>query len=184
MVVNYPIKEVLIDMFDCGDFTLDSEMHKFCVPWFTIQVASIGTEMFVAAWNNHPISGKIYLLSYNTSHEKVGLNPVTRHGQQHGVPIISMRNNNKARPTGPSVVPSVTDAVHMYQQMGGGHLQDPHQVRRDPLCPAKQELCKVAFCGSYPSFETIFSSLVNGDTTMFRNALKFFIDVTFRLSFS
>ena len=56
--VNYPIKQVLVDMLDSGDFSLDREMHKFCVSWFTVQVASSGIELFVAAWNNHPIPGK------------------------------------------------------------------------------------------------------------------------------
>ena len=55
--VNYPIKEVLIDMLEKGDFSLDAEWHKFCVSWFAIQVASIGIEMFVAAWNDHSIPG-------------------------------------------------------------------------------------------------------------------------------
>lgn len=56
--VNYPIKKVLVDMLNSGDFSLDREMHKICVSWLTVQVASCGIELFVAGCNNHPIPGK------------------------------------------------------------------------------------------------------------------------------
>ena len=55
--VNYPIKEVLIDMLETGNFSMDNDREKFCVSWFTIQVAAIGVQLFVAAWNEHPIPG-------------------------------------------------------------------------------------------------------------------------------
>lgn len=58
--VNYPIKEVLIDMMERGDFSLDDDLHKYCVSWLTIKVAAIGIESFVAAWNEHPIPGTPY----------------------------------------------------------------------------------------------------------------------------
>ena len=55
--VNYPVKEVLIDMMESGDFSLDSDLDKFCVSWFSIQVAAVGIQLFVASWNTHPIPG-------------------------------------------------------------------------------------------------------------------------------
>ena len=66
--VNYPIKEVLVDMLERGDFSLDAEWHKFCVSWFVIQVASTGIELFVAAWNDHPIPGIMLKLIYCLLH--------------------------------------------------------------------------------------------------------------------
>ena len=68
-----------------------------------------------------------------------------------------------------SVLPSVSDAVHMYSQTGG-RLQDPHQVGIDPLTTVKHDIRQLAFFEKYPSFQTIFSRLVNGDSTMFRDA--------------
>ena len=59
--INYPIKEVLVNMLESGDFNLDVEWHRYCVSWFAIQVASAGTELFVPAWNDHPIPGNIGL---------------------------------------------------------------------------------------------------------------------------
>ena len=55
--VNYPIKTVLIDMMESGDFSLDNDCEKNGVSWFAIKVAAVGIELFVASWNEHPIPG-------------------------------------------------------------------------------------------------------------------------------
>lgn len=55
--INYPIKAVLLDMLENGNFSLDIDLDKYCVSWFTIQVAAAGVELFVTAWNSHPIPG-------------------------------------------------------------------------------------------------------------------------------
>ena len=48
------IKEVLVNMLESGDLNLNVEWHRYCV---AIQVASAGIEIFVPAWNDHPIPG-------------------------------------------------------------------------------------------------------------------------------
>ena len=53
--VNYPIKRILIDMMESGNFSLDDDWDKFCVSWFAIKVAAVGIELFIASWNEHPI---------------------------------------------------------------------------------------------------------------------------------
>ena len=55
--VNYPVKRVLLDMVENGDINMDDSMHKFCVSWFTIQVANVGVVLLIRAWNNHTIPG-------------------------------------------------------------------------------------------------------------------------------
>ena len=55
--VNYPIKAVLIEMEENGEIDLCCEHVKFCVSWYTMHVAHIGTSTFVAAWNEHRIPG-------------------------------------------------------------------------------------------------------------------------------
>lgn len=75
--VNYPIKTALISMMEDGDFSLDCDLDKYCVSWFAINTATVGAELFVSSWNEHPIPGIIttimhlflyyapcYLLSY------------------------------------------------------------------------------------------------------------------------
>ena len=55
--VNYPIKACLVDMVEQGDFDMDVEAHKFCVSWFTLRVANVGTSLVVRSWNEHRIPG-------------------------------------------------------------------------------------------------------------------------------
>ena len=49
-----------------GDFDIDAPLHKFCVSWFTLQVAQKGTTLFVQSWNEHPIPSKYIKLSFCT----------------------------------------------------------------------------------------------------------------------
>ena len=55
--VNYPIKDVLVNMLESGDFSLDVDLDKFCVSCFAINTAAAGIDLFVASWNEHPIPG-------------------------------------------------------------------------------------------------------------------------------
>ena len=55
--VNYPIKSALIGM--CDD-NLDDDVCKACVSWFSIKVATIGTAVFVDAWNSNTIPGNSF----------------------------------------------------------------------------------------------------------------------------
>jgi len=67
--VNYPIKSCLIALEEAGDVDMACPHMQFCVSWFTIRVANVGTTIAVEAWNNHPIPGKIHtpLLHYNNT---------------------------------------------------------------------------------------------------------------------
>ena len=58
--VNYPIKKVLVDMQNTRIIETEDRrnpIHCYCVSWFSIRVANIGTSTVVAAWNEHPIPG-------------------------------------------------------------------------------------------------------------------------------
>ena len=94
-----------------------------------------------------------------------------------------MRNNNKVKVVNPSDLPGVSAANQMYQQ-AGGNLRDPHSVGTDTLTDVERGIRKQVFSGRYPSFGLIFSRVVNGDSTTFRNALICYIDITYRLSSS
>ncbi len=54
--VDYPIKDVLTEMMESGDFSLDEDRD-----WFAVNVAAVGIELFVAAWNEHPIPGTSFM---------------------------------------------------------------------------------------------------------------------------
>ena len=42
-----------------GDIDLDLPHHKFCISWFTLRVANVGTKLAVQSWNEHVIPGKL-----------------------------------------------------------------------------------------------------------------------------
>ena len=55
--VNYPIKACLVSLDEHQVVDMDCPHQKFCVSWFTVRVACVGTNLVVQAWNNHPIPG-------------------------------------------------------------------------------------------------------------------------------
>ena len=54
--MNYSIKACLVVLEEIGDINMDSPSHQYCVSWFSIGVANVGTTLVVQAWNNHPRS--------------------------------------------------------------------------------------------------------------------------------
>lgn len=58
--VNYPIKACLIALEEAGDINMDCPHQQFCVSWFAIWVANVGTTIVVNAWNYHPIPQVIF----------------------------------------------------------------------------------------------------------------------------
>ena len=55
--VNYPIKACLVALQERGEIYLDCPHQSFCISWFTIRVANVGTSLAIESWNNHPIPG-------------------------------------------------------------------------------------------------------------------------------
>lgn len=62
--VNYPIKAILVQMLEDGEIQMDNPLHLYSVSWFSIEVASVGIQLFVKAWNHHTIPGTYYTMSY------------------------------------------------------------------------------------------------------------------------
>lgn len=59
--VNYPIKNCLVEMESNDQLNMDCDHIKFCVSWFSIRVASIGTGLAVQSWNEHRIPGNLFI---------------------------------------------------------------------------------------------------------------------------
>ena len=99
------------------------------------------------------------------------------------VPVQLMRRNSKAKILDNGILPGPDDAVRQYR-LNGGSITDPEQSIRDPLCTdtVKMNIHFQSFKKRYPSFDHIFHSVVNGNKTFFIDALKYFINITFRLS--
>lgn len=90
-----------------------------------------------------------------------------------------MERRYGARRVDPAVVPSTEEAVQAYEQLGG-HLTYFPAFGRDPLAdsPLLSRRRLQNFQACFPSFETLFYNLVNGDSTPFENALLLFLQLT------
>ncbi len=99
------------------------------------------------------------------------------------VPNAVMARDNRAQRISVNNIPSPMEAVSMYNR-AGGRLSDGAPFGEDPLqgdsnkCTIRQQ----AFMDTFPSLEPIFHALVNSDPSLFTRALKFYIDITYRLS--
>ena len=60
--MNYPIKACLVEMLESGSINLDCPHEKFCVSWFTVRVAAVGTKLVVESWNEHSVPGLCTLI--------------------------------------------------------------------------------------------------------------------------
>ena len=96
---------------------------------------------------------------------------------------MCMHGNDHAKAVDQRLLPSTTEAVQRYQQQGG-QLTNPWQMGKDPLegNAYKYGVRQEVFLEKYSSFQSTFSKLVNGDQTTFKQALKFYIDITHHIS--
>ena len=127
-------------------------------------------------------NGNYWLYALSPSYKSVLLNTGRRHQRSH-VPVVEMRASYKVRPVNAATVPSSVQAVTEYTQ-SGGHLTDPQNNSMDPLegDRVKQEIRESSFAQQFPSIDCIFHALVNYDGSLFTAAVKFYIDINFRLA--
>ena len=101
------------------------------------------------------------------------------------IPEQVMRINNKAAAIHANQIPRPQEAIDNYRS-NGGSITDPELDIEDPLNgdPGKSDIRFQCFTRRFPSFDNIFHSIVNENPTAYVDALKFFIDLTYRLSHS
>ena len=94
-----------------------------------------------------------------------------------------MLHNNRVAPVNSSALPTVQDALRHYNSLGGA-LTEPHTFGDDPLNSNQrlQQIRQDLFKERFPSFESLFSSVVAGNHTLFKEGLLFYIETTKRLS--
>ena len=100
-----------------------------------------------------------------------------------GHPNDLERDNNKAKPIPPDVLPTVEQAVELFEQ-DGGHLTIWPEFGFDPLA-SSEHLAKRRFDSfhqSFPNMATIFHHVINDDALAYKNALFLFRDLTNNLS--
>lgn len=98
------------------------------------------------------------------------------------VPDKAMVQDNRVKKINTHLLPTSAHAVQLYRG-SSGTISDGSPFGHDPLAmdPRKLQI-REAFKGRYPSFEELFHNIANSNPIPFRDALKFYIDVTFCLS--
>ena len=93
---------------------------------------------------------------------------------RRGIPDVLMSLDNRVKVIDSRLLPSTRSAVEQYSSFG-----------RDPLESSnmKKSIRHETFCSQF-SFKSLFCDASNGCGSSFRNALKFLIDVTYRLAHS
>lgn len=81
------------------------------------------------------------------------------------------------------LAPTPNEAVSDFQQTGG-RLHLISEFGRDPLDGRRdlQQFRQEAFTDRFPSFDTIYHQVVNNDSTLFKQSLLYFINITQRLA--
>ena len=93
-----------------------------------------------------------------------------------------MFRDNRVVPVDHQQLPTPSEAVNMYRE-NGGTITEEYEFGVDPLKdhPEKVLMRRDVFSQRF-QFNTIFHSAVNGNESVFIQALLFYIDVTHRLS--
>ena len=75
-----------------------------------------------------------------------------------------------------SAIPTRDEAVSLFET-SGGNLTRPSTYGADPLSGSPERMARRQnfFDKRFPSLKDIYGSLVNGDASMFKNAVKFYI---------
>ena len=101
-------------------------------------------------------------------------NVARRRGIPRRVPDRMMQRDNRTRAFTPSLLPPTDQAIQLYES-SGGRLSDPTPFGTDPIDGDRREMRDQAFRRKYPSIDSIFHRLVNGESLIFKQALLFLI---------
>ena len=107
-----------------------------------------------------------------------------KRAMRRGIPDVLMSLDNRVKKIDSRLLPSTRSAVEQYSAHGGT-ISELCSFGRDPLESSnmKKSIRHETFCSRF-SFKSLFYDASNGCGSSFRNALKFLIDVTYRLAHS
>ena len=153
-------------------------LHFMLQIWLTI--VSVFLEWTSNSWKSFFVMGFIRCMCC-----MYVLHAGSRQSLPQGIPNQCVFLDNRVKAIHHSLLWNPAEAAEMYWP-GGGRITDPASFGVDPLLDDNSKLliCSQAFRDCFPSFEPIFHNLVNGDDRVFRKGLKFYSDVTYRLSHS
>lgn len=93
-----------------------------------------------------------------------------------------MRSDNRSKQIDAQLLPSVRSAIEQYNARGG-RISEPCSFGSDPLesNDAKKAIRFDTFSSRY-SFKLLFCDVSNGCGSSFKEALNYYIDITYRLA--
>ena len=153
--INFPIKRQLVAIQNEGNIDFTDPVTMFCVSWATMYVANGAAEHLIHSWNHHRI------------HEAV----------------TNMEQTSCAVKLPDELIPSVSEAVRIYEEMGGNLTRDatfgidPLTARAD-LIESRERL----FLSDQPSGQSIFADIVHGQSPSLKQAILYFVDITVYLA--
>ncbi|XP_034091495.1 uncharacterized protein LOC117559009 [Gymnodraco acuticeps] len=154
--VNYPLKLALIQLVDQEELDMEDNMSKYCVSSLTCQLAQLGVERAVQAWNAHRIPGK-------------------------GIPNYLAREGCPKR-VEPDLLPVASVAADWYDQEVGRLTRESH-FGTNPFHNAQdQEAAEREFGQQLPDVSFLLDNAVNNQPEHFKHGLKCLVDVTRRHS--
>lgn len=96
-------------------------------------------------------------------------------GRRGGIPNVLASQGGHPSQLNPAVIPSTNQAITLHH----GRLSEEHTFGKDPLQgPHLQNLREHDFYLKYPNMQTIFNDILHGNGTVFRQAIKYFIQLT------
>jgi hypothetical protein len=152
--VNYPLKAALHELNDQDVIDMGNETTKFCVSHVTQNVATVGMNNVVSAWNAHTIPGV-------------------------GIPNSLFEENRNTTNVPLGELPTGVEAAADYNQHGG-RITEFGVFGHDPLSHSRRLLHQrdIMFSQSYPDLSVLMSYAVNGHPGHFQNAVLRFNDIT------
>ncbi|XP_056281086.1 uncharacterized protein LOC130200657 [Pseudoliparis swirei] len=152
--VNYPLKAALVQLVDQEELDMEDQMTRFCVSSLTCQLAQIGVNRTVQAWNAHRIPGR-------------------------GIPNYLARDGcpNKLST---DLLPNASVAADWYDQEVGS-LTRVSDFGTNPFPSSQdQEAAVRGFALQCPDTSVLLDNAVNNLPQPFRHGLKGLIDISRR----
>ena len=159
--VNYPAKRAFIAICEVFDYDLEAEpIMKFCFSWVAMYVTVDAADHLISSWNHHRVPGP-----------------------EGCIPIENMRETKKTVDLPELLIPSVPEAVRMYESFGG-NLTRNSTFGDDPLINIEHayESRERMFRAQQPSGSDIFSEIVHGQYQSAKSAIDYFYNLTLNLS--
>ncbi|XP_056292570.1 uncharacterized protein LOC130207863 isoform X2 [Pseudoliparis swirei] len=152
--VNYPLKAALVQLVDQEELDMEDQMTRFCVSSLTCQLAQIGVNRTVQAWNAHRIPGR-------------------------GIPNYLARDGcpNKLST---DLLPNASVAADWYDQEVGS-LTRVSDFGTNPFPSSQdQEAAVREFALQCPDTSVLLDNAVNNLPQPFKDGLKGLIDISRR----